>query len=114
MSSDNEMNSGIFAGSRIASKNAEEVNTLIFLNDSYNSKQSLIGDISNWSYLFKSFETYTIGYFDLFGNKFGSVLRYIFSADEYEKVKAVILSLSGVIVVGLIVYILAIFNLFGF
>lgn len=61
-----------------------------------------------------SFETYTIGYFDLFGNKFSSVLRYIFSADEYEKVKAVILSLSGVIVVGLIVYILAIFNLFGF
>ena len=61
-----------------------------------------------------SFETYTIGYFDLFGNKFSLVLRYIFSADEYEKVKAVILSLSGVIVVGLIVYILAIFNLFGF
>ena len=60
LSSDNKMNSGIFAGSRIASKNAEEVNTLIFLNDSYNSKKSLIGDISNWSYLFKSFETYTI------------------------------------------------------
>lgn len=60
------------------------------------------------------FETYTIGYFDLFGKKFSSVLGYIFSADEYEKVKALILALGGVIVVGLIVYILAIFNLFGF
>ena len=61
-----------------------------------------------------TFETYTISYFDIFGKKFGSVLRYIFNADEYEKVKALILALGGVIVVGLIVYILAIFNLFGF
>lgn len=61
-----------------------------------------------------TFETYTIGYFDIFGKNFRSVMRYIFSADEYEKVKALILSLGGVIVVGLIVYILAIFNLFGF
>ena len=60
LSSGNRMNSGIFAGSRIASKNAEEVNTLIFLNDSYNSKKSLVGDISGWSDVFKSFETYTI------------------------------------------------------
>ena len=41
-------------------------------------------------------------------------MRYIFNADEYEKVKALLLSLGGVIVVGLIVYVLAIFNLFGF
>lgn len=61
-----------------------------------------------------SFETYTIGYFDLFGKKFSSVMRYIFSADEYEKVKALILTLGGVIVLGLVAYILAIFNLFGF
>ena len=45
---------------------------------------------------------------------FSSVMRYIFNADEYEKVKALLLSLGGVIVVGLIVYVLAIFNLFGF
>lgn len=61
-----------------------------------------------------TFETYTIGYFDLFGKNFRSVMRYIFSADEYEKVKALIIALGGVIVVGLITYILAIFNLFGF
>lgn len=60
LSSGNKMNSGIFAGSRISSKNAEEVNTIIFLNDSYDVKRSLIGDKSGWSYLFKSFETYTI------------------------------------------------------
>ena len=41
-------------------------------------------------------------------------MHYIFNADEYEKVKALLLSLGGVIVVGLIVYVLAIFNLFGF
>ena len=60
LSSSNQMNSGIFAGSRISSKNAEEVNTIIFLNDSYDSKKSLIGDKSGWSDTFKSFETYTI------------------------------------------------------
>lgn len=60
LSSGNKMNSGIFAGSRISSKNAEEVNTIIFLNDSYDGKKSLIGDKSGWSSLFKSFETYTI------------------------------------------------------
>lgn len=54
------MNSGIFAGSRIAFKNAEEVNTIIFINDSYNNKKSLIGDNSGWSDVFKSFETYMI------------------------------------------------------
>lgn len=59
-----------------------------------------------------SFRTYNIGYFDLFGKKFSSVMRYIFNADEYEKIKAIILSLFGVISVGLIAYIFSIFNLF--
>lgn len=59
------------------------------------------------------FETYTISYFDLFGKKFTSVLRYIFSADEYEKIKTLILALGSVIVVGLIVYAVAVTNLFG-
>ncbi len=60
-----------------------------------------------------SFETYQIGYFDLFGKSIISVLRYIFSADEYEKVKAVIIALFCVIGGGLLAYILAILNLFG-
>lgn len=60
LSSSNKMNSGIFSGSRIASKNAQEVNTLIFLNDSYNGKKSLIGDKSGYGSTFKSFETYTV------------------------------------------------------
>lgn len=73
LSSGNQMNSGIFAGSRKSSKNAEEVNTIIFLNDSYDSKKSLIGDKSGWSGTFKSFETYTIkagkgGSVDTIGN----------------------------------------------
>lgn len=60
-----------------------------------------------------TFETYTIGYFDLFGKKFGSVMRYIFSADEYEKIKTLIVSLFGVIAAGLLAYIFAVTNLFG-
>ena len=58
-----------------------------------------------------SFRTYQIGYFDLFGKKFPSVLRYIFSADEYEKVKAVIIALTAVVGVSLIAYIISILNL---
>ena len=61
-----------------------------------------------------TFTTYTISYFDIYGKNFSSIMRYIFNADEYEKIKAIILALGGVIAVGLIVYILAIFNLFGF
>ena len=60
-----------------------------------------------------SFRTYTISYFDLFGKKFSSVMRYIFNADEYEKVKALIIALSCVIGGGLIAYIVSIMNLFG-
>lgn len=59
-----------------------------------------------------SFRTHTIGYFDIFGKKFISVLRYIFNADEYEKIKALILSLAGIIGVGLIAYIFSVLNLF--
>ena len=59
-----------------------------------------------------SFSTYQIGYFDLFGKKLPSVLRYIFSADEYEKVKAVIIALTAVVGVCLAAYIISILNLF--
>lgn len=59
-----------------------------------------------------SFRTYTISYFELFGKKFTSVMRYIFNADEYEKIKAVIIALIGVIGAGLVAYIVSILNLF--
>ncbi|MBP9988391.1 MAG: metallophosphoesterase [Ruminococcus sp.] len=61
----------------------------------------------------EAFETYQIGYFDLFGKKFKSVFRYIFSADEYEKIKAAIIALIAVIGAGLLIYILAMLNLLG-
>lgn len=61
----------------------------------------------------KSFETYQIGYFDLFGKGFLSGLRYIFSADEYEKIKALLIAVSSVVGIGLIVYILLMLNLFN-
>ncbi|MCQ2483800.1 MAG: metallophosphoesterase [Clostridia bacterium] len=60
-----------------------------------------------------SFRTYTISYFDLFGKKFPSVLRYIFNADEYEKIKALIIGLFAVIGVGLIAYLVSILNLYN-
>ena len=60
-----------------------------------------------------SFRTYTISYFDLFGKKFSSVMRYIFSADEYEKIKALIVALGCVIGGGLIAYIFSVLNLFS-
>lgn len=55
-----------------------------------------------------TFSTYTIGYFDLFGKNFVSVLRYIFNADEYEKIKAVIVTLASCIGVGFVAYLLTI------
>lgn len=61
-----------------------------------------------------SFETYQIHYFDLFGRSLPSVIRYIFSADEYEKIKTLMIVLFGIIGVGLVTYVLAILNLFGF
>ena len=60
-----------------------------------------------------SFETYTLGYFDIFGKKFSSVMRYIMNADEYEYVKVIVLALASIIGIGLVVYILAIFQLFN-
>lgn len=59
-----------------------------------------------------TFKTYTISYFDLFGKKFFSVMRYIMNADEYEKIKAIILGLTAVIIISLIVYIFSAFHLF--
>lgn len=59
-----------------------------------------------------AFRTYTISYFDIFGKKFPSVMRYIFNADEYEKMKAVIIGLLGIIGVGFLTYIISVLNLF--
>lgn len=59
-----------------------------------------------------TFKTYTKGYFDLYGKNFISILRYIFNADEYEKIKAIMIALSSIIGVALIVYIFSILNLF--
>lgn len=59
-----------------------------------------------------TFSTYTLSYFDLYGKNFISVLRYIFNADEYEKIKAVMIALLSVIGVSLIAYIASIFHLF--
>lgn len=58
-----------------------------------------------------SFETYTISYFDLYGKNFRSVMRYIMNADEYEKVKALIVGLAALIGIGLAVYIVSILHL---
>lgn len=59
-----------------------------------------------------SFKTYTISYFDLFGKKFSSILRYIMNADEYERIKAVLLILSTIIIVAFVLYLFSIFNLY--
>ena len=60
LSGTNTENCGIIAGSRTSSGSSEEINTLIFLNGSYEGKKSLIGDISGWSGTFKSFQKYTV------------------------------------------------------
>ncbi len=59
-----------------------------------------------------SFKTYTINYFDLYGKGFFSALRYIYNADEYEKVKAILTALASVIGISLVVYVCSIFHLF--
>ena len=59
-----------------------------------------------------TFKTYTISYFDLFGKKFFSVLRYIMNADEYEKVKAILVALTGVIGISFIAYLVSISHIF--
>ena len=53
-------NAGVFAGSRLGSRNSNETNSLVFLDNCYESKKSVIGDKSGWSSTFKSFETYTV------------------------------------------------------
>lgn len=59
-----------------------------------------------------TFKTHTISYFDLYGKNFASILRYVMNADEYEKIKAVLIALSSVIGLGLVAYIFSIFHLF--
>lgn len=59
-----------------------------------------------------TFKTYTTSYFDLYGKKFFSVLRYIMNADEYEKVKAILLSLSAIIAIAFLVYAFSVTHLF--
>jgi len=59
-----------------------------------------------------TFRTYTLSYFEVFGKKFTSIMRYIFNADEYEKVKAVIIALLATMGVGFVAYVLSVLNLF--
>lgn len=60
------------------------------------------------------FSTYTIGYFDLFGKKFFSVLRYIMGADEMEKKRNLIWLLLGIFGVAFVTYILCSFHFLNF
>lgn len=60
LSSGNQLNMGLFAGSRMNDNAAGEVSTLIFLNDSYSTYSSKIGDISGWSSTFKSHHDYIV------------------------------------------------------
>lgn len=58
-----------------------------------------------------SFSTYTIGYFDLFGKNFWSVLRYIMGADEKEVIRDIVWGLLAIFGVALVVYLLGITHL---
>lgn len=58
-----------------------------------------------------SFKTYTLSYFDLFGKRFLSVIRYILNADEYEKIKLIIVVLLITVILGLMIYIVSTVNL---
>lgn len=60
LSSGNQDNMGLFAGSRIKSNQSGEVSTLIFLNGCYDTYKSKIGDVSGWSSTFKSHHDYTV------------------------------------------------------
>lgn len=60
-----------------------------------------------------SFSTYTIGYFDLFGKNFWSVLRYIMGADEKEVIRDIVWGLMAIFGVAFIVYIFGITHLLG-
>ncbi|MCQ2479357.1 MAG: hypothetical protein MJ120_01855, partial [Clostridia bacterium] len=60
------------------------------------------------------FSTYVISYFDLFGKKFRSVLRYIMGADEMEKKRNIIWILLAVFGVALVTYFFGAFHLLNF
>lgn len=60
LGSGNRSNMGIFCGSRTKAAHSDEINTLIYLNDSYEDYKNEIGDVSGWSGTFKSFQTYTV------------------------------------------------------
>lgn len=61
-----------------------------------------------------SFTTRNLGYFDLFGKGFFSILRYIMGADEQEKKRNLIWILSAIFIVALIVYLLGATHLLNF
>lgn len=58
-----------------------------------------------------TFSTYTIGYFDLFGKNFWSVLRYIMGADEKEVIRDIVWGLLAIFGVAIVVYLLGITHL---
>lgn len=65
LSSDNQVNIGVFAGSRRKSHAADEINTIIYLDDCYNECKGYIGEksskafvsLSNW---LKNFANYVV------------------------------------------------------
>ncbi len=61
LASQNQTNVGVFAGSRLGNNgNANEINTVVFLDDCYSSKKNSIGDKSGWSIVFYSNADYTV------------------------------------------------------
>ncbi len=62
----------------------------------------------------EEFSTYTIGYFDLFGKGFRSVIRYIMGADEMEKKRDIIWVLLGIFGIAFVTYILTSFHFLSF
>ncbi len=60
LSSGNQDNMGLFAGSRISSNQSAEVSTLVFLNNCYETYKSKIGDISGWDDDLKPHVDYTV------------------------------------------------------
>lgn len=60
LSSENQDNMGVFAGSRARANASNEVSTLIFLNDCYSTYSSKIGDVSGWGSTFKSHHDYVV------------------------------------------------------
>lgn len=62
----------------------------------------------------EALNTYQIGYFDLFGQKFFSVLRYIMGADEMEKKRNLIWALLAIFGVAFVIYLFGAFHFFNF